>query len=212
MISLMILTFFGTIAVTAKPATAAQMSNPPLQVKTSHWASWVGPLFNVHETAFYGNTPQHAEISQGAKLATTIAAVQNSEYGTNTAYLGVKFHVKDWEAVKTKLVLVTVNLKYDLSLRLTSTTEDYGSNWIYIADSSNPTTLRQTIAFQDQPGTICKPLASARMISTLEQLGTGIPGEGQIIVALQSTASMGTLDSAYCSGHVYVYNIQLQWL
>lgn len=139
--------------------------------------------------------------------------MQSGKYGTNIAYLGVKFHVKDWDAVKTKSVLVTVKLKYDLSVRLTSTTGDYGSNLVYIAGGSNPApTVRQTIAFQDQPGTVCKPLATGKLISKLEQLGTGIPGEGQIIVALQSTASMGVPDSAYSSGHVYVYDIQLQWL
>lgn len=81
MIILAVFTVFGTVAVTAKPATAAPMSDPFHQVKAGHWAAWVGPLFNVHGTKFDGSTPQHAEISKGAKLATTMPLCSPASMG-----------------------------------------------------------------------------------------------------------------------------------
>jgi hypothetical protein len=241
MVALLVLTVFGSVAVTAQSTSVTQkvvqkvvqknqivingnnvVVNPsdPYAITPGVRGAWGATLYNVHD-AFVVSTQGFAILtnsSGGSKLATT-ASVPEIVYGsgTNVAYLGVKWHLKpgmDWAKVKGDKVLVTALVSYDLSGGLPKT-NGFSSSSVSTT-GGDPMKPSASVLIGSQKGaeykfSTPKPV-TVQLSTTLENLSTA-NGQGIVAVKLLTdiTGGAGGASTA-ASGNVTVYNIQLTWL
>ena len=122
---MIVLTVFGAVAISAAPTSSSASPKPdPYNVSIGEGMTWIGPLFNVHDTVrspYVGDIT--SESSTGSKLATTVTSTTLDHSTNDYAVLGVKFHVKgintqaDWIAVETRPVTVTATVSYELTAK-----------------------------------------------------------------------------------------------
>jgi hypothetical protein len=253
MITLMVLTVFSAVAVTAKSTSSASSisqslkqsnkvtviikgksggtsTNNPYLVPIGQNRIWDEKLFNVHDTyiSVQQNTVDVTCSSVKSTLSTDVnvkgSAIMRSE-GDCFAWLGVKFQIAGitsqpvWNLIKNKQVRISTTVDYTFTGKANpetpkGTTDAGVSNSLSLiggADPKNPN-IAQTIDSLKQPGTISMTQVTTSITTTLDKLGTGIPGQCEIAVPLATGAYGDEGGVAEATGNAVVTNIQLTWV
>lgn len=218
MIALLVLTVFGGVAVTAKPADACAYQCSYL---ITPWrpSTWTGSCYNEHGTKIVDPGIQGlTSTSTGSTLATKDSAFEmTAGHGTNVAYLGVDWSLKprvNWDAVKRQPVIVTALVSYTLSgngyAASHSTVALRGGNPI---TSVNYKTIAQAGTtekdpFPQKPYSVTASRIRVAWVTTLDQLSTG-KGVGTVTVGLWTSITAATAYQNEASGDVTVSDITL---
>jgi hypothetical protein len=221
MIALLVLTFVGTAAVTAKPADAKlQGCDGACAYKIALWwpSKWTGSCYNIHGTQIIEKAPGLTETSQGSTLTTKdIQFEMSGARGSNVANLGVDWSLKpwiNWNVVKNRPVKVTALVSYTLSgngnAASSSTVALRGGDPI---TSPNYKTIawagtNKIDKFPQQPYSDSASQKQVTWITTLDKLSTG-KGVGTVTVGLWTSFAPATGYQNGASGQVTVSAIQL---
>jgi hypothetical protein len=205
------------------------VSNPYL-VPLGQNRVWDEKLFNVHDTyiSVQQNTVDVTCSSVKSTLSTDVnvkgSAIMHSE-GDCFAWLGVKFQIAGvtsqpvWNLIKNKQVRISTTVDYTFTGKANPETPKppvYAgvSNSLSLiggADPKNPN-IAQTIDSLNQPGPISRTQVTTSITTTLDKLGTGIPGQCEIAVPLATGAYGDEGGVAEATGNAVVTNIQLTWV
>lgn len=224
MVTIMALTVCGAMAVSAAQPVSAAPAHAVLSVGQNYL--WSGSAFNVRQTKLMSvkGAPTITMSSTGTKLVTKIAA-KNGSGGFPVAYLGVRFNIAgvttaaQWNKIKTKPVCISAYVSYNVTSHSNVTTR---ANTIALnggaASTADPQDLLlsrcgATTVWQTKDGTLSNSGAVTSITTTLEKLGTTVPGECDMIVWCGSYAQTNAgAHYAQLSAQANVYAFVLVWL
>jgi hypothetical protein len=192
---------------------------------------WDEKSFNVHDTKLTYTDNMDPKGVTGSSVTSTLATQVNAKNvvqysgGTSSAWLGVQFQIKGlsspqvWALVSpAKKVQISATVDYTLSGITGIGKAAAVTNAVNLATGADPTkpTLVKNMATLniDKVGTkdtISMTQVKVTVITTLDKLGTGKPGQCEITVPLY-TSAFGSDASAEAAGNVVVHDIQFTWL
>jgi hypothetical protein len=191
---------------------------------------WDEKSFNVHDTKLTTDNIDPKGVT-GSSVTSTLATQVNAKNviqysgGTSSAWLGVQFQIKGlsspqvWALVSpAKKVQISATVDYTLSGVTGIGKAAAVTNAVNLATGADPTkpTLAKNMATLNidkvnTKDTISMTQVKVTVITTLDKLGTGKPGQCEITVPLY-TSAFGSDASAEAAGNVVVHDIQFTWL
>ncbi len=189
---------------------------------------WDEKLFNIHDTyiSIQQNLVNVSCNSVESTLSTDVnvygSPISHSE-GQCFAWLGVKFQIAGiqvWNYIKNKQVRISTtidytfsgeadpeNPKFQMSAGVNNSVSLIGGGAIPL----NPN-VTQNIDSLNQPGNVSMMHVTNSITTTLDSLGTGIPGQCEILVLLTTGAYGNDGGVSHSIGEAVVTNIQLMWV
>jgi len=209
---MMVLTVFGTVAVTAQ-AVNVQKPLSPLYVVTPPLPNvWGERVWNYQDAEKYASpgATSSADIS-GRTLTATASAGESTGArveGESFCAVGVNWYLNpcvNWDAVKSKPVLVTVLLGYKVAG--SGSGKAVGDVLLEASHATYTLVHKDTTAASYS---VNQPFKVVQFRTTLSQIGVS-PGYGYLHVFAGAFANAGIVTSPQSSTQVTVYSVGLQW-